>query len=68
MAVGQGRPVRRLVSCERIMRTQNRTMAVRTEGSKEEGKDKGKKGQDRKINFPFTQFKTEITGSIEKKT
>ena len=35
------------------------------QGRKEE---KGKKGKDGKTDFPFTQFKTEITRSIEKKT
>lgn len=37
------------------------------EGSRHRG-DKGEEGKDSKTNFPFTQFKTEITRSIEKKT
>lgn len=42
-------------------------MAPGMEEGREGVKDK-EKGKDSKTNFPFTQFKTEITRSIEKKT
>lgn len=37
-------------------------------GGRGREEEKGKKGKDGKTDFPFTQFKTEITRSIEKKT